>query len=58
MAARVWCSNLDDHKAVNKLDSTSMGIFSRQTILIKTRLVVMGYQSPETVELNGLTFST
>ncbi|KAF5649226.1 putative galactose oxidase precursor [Fusarium sp. NRRL 25303] len=51
MAGRVWCANLDDHKAVNKLDSTTLmwlyvsWVFSLQKVSKSTRrLFAMSYQ--------------
>ncbi|KAF5534962.1 hypothetical protein FMEXI_11043 [Fusarium mexicanum] len=61
MASMVWLSNLDDHKAVKGLDSTSLMLFYvswvfylEELLCSMEELVVMGYQGPETVELNGL----
>ncbi|KAF5676268.1 hypothetical protein FCIRC_7189 [Fusarium circinatum] len=61
MASRVWLSNLDDHRAVKGLDSTSLMLFYVSWVFPldelycpMQELVIMGYQGPETVELNGL----
>ncbi|KAF5971429.1 putative galactose oxidase precursor [Fusarium bulbicola] len=61
MPSRVWLSNLDDHKAVKGLDSTSLMLFYVSWVFSLDELscpmeemVTMGYQGPETVELNGL----
>ncbi|KAF4430896.1 hypothetical protein FACUT_8774 [Fusarium acutatum] len=61
MAGRVWCANLDDHKAVSKLNRTTLmwlyvsWVFTLEKVPKSTeRLFAMGYQGPETVQLNGL----
>ncbi|KAG5799062.1 hypothetical protein H9Q69_001892 [Fusarium xylarioides] len=61
MAAKVWYSNIHDRDAVDKLDSTCLmwlyvaWVFFLEKVSKSTgRLLAMGYQGPQSLELNGL----
>ncbi|KAF5720463.1 hypothetical protein FMUND_4285 [Fusarium mundagurra] len=61
MASRVWLSNIDDPKAGKGWESAALmwfyvsWVFPLDDLFVSmTGLVVMGYQGPETLELNGL----
>ncbi|KAL9574133.1 hypothetical protein ACKAV7_001648 [Fusarium commune] len=61
MAAEIWRSNIYDHETVDRLNSTCLMWFYISWVFglgevfqSTTKMVVMGYQGPESLEMNSL----